>query len=294
VSRIDAIIDQVEQLPALPGTAVRLMRVVSDPQSTIDQIVEAIRYDQAITGEVLRLCNSAYFGLSRKVTSLHDAMVCIGTVKVLQLVMAVHANSVLQRRQEGYDLGEGMLWRHAVATALASASIGEKLKLANQSLAFTAGLLHDIGKVVLSSHVAEEFREIVRQVTEGRLSFVEAEKQILGISHEEVGARLAERWQFPEAIVRCIRHHHNPRGLDPPDDYVDAVYLANCVSLLLGVGIGADGLYYRADETIMQRHDLGERDLEEIGIQMLSELERVEEAFNDRSPNDRGSARVTH
>lgn len=279
--RAQEILDRVDSLPPLPDTALKLMSVMNDPRSGMDQIVEAVKYDQAVTSNVLKLCNSAFFGLSRKVTSLNDAMLTLGTVKVLQLVLSVHTNSMLTCEQKGYGLVAGALWRHSVAVALASSIFSRRLKQPNASLAFTAGLLHDVGKVVLSEYVGDKFADIIRRVTDEGASFTEAEHDVLGFSHEEIGGMVAEKWRLPETIVRCIRYHHTPGELDPPDAMVDTVYLANTLCLLLGIGLGEDGLCSRADETVMQRYGLSEPDLEEVGVQMMIELQRVEAMFDD-------------
>ncbi len=102
MNSIKDIIDRVGSVQPLPDTALKLMNVMSDPRSTLDNIVDTIKYDQAVTGQVLKLCNSSFLGLSRKVTSLHDAMLSLGTVKVLQLVMSVHMNNMLSSEQHGY------------------------------------------------------------------------------------------------------------------------------------------------------------------------------------------------
>lgn len=273
------ILRRVGKLPPLPDTAVKLMNVINDPQSTVEDIVEAIRYDQVVTAEVLRLCNSAFLGMSRAISSLNEAMICLGTVKVLQLVMSVHTNSMLSQQQVGYGLPPGALWRHSVAVALASSTVAQRIKLPNINLVFTAGLLHDIGKVVLNEYVAADFLEIVRRVREEHQSFAEAEHGVLGYDHQEVGAKIAEMWKLPEPIVQCVRFHHDPSKPEQPSPLVDAVYLANCICLLLGVGLGEDGLCYRADEQVMQRHGLHEGDLEVAGAQMLTDLKRVEQLF---------------
>ncbi len=281
MTNVQEILDRVGSLPPLPDTALKLMSVMNDPRSGMDDIVEAVRYDQAVTSSVLKLCNSAFFGLSRKVTSLNDAMLALGTIKVLQLALSVHTNSMLTREQKGYGLVAGALWRHSVAVALASSIFSRRLKQPNASLAFTAGLLHDIGKVILSEYVGDKFADIVRRVTEEGASFTEAEHDVLGFSHEEIGGMVAENWRLPETLVRCIRYHHTPGELDPPDMMVDIVYLANTLCLLLGIGLGEDGLCSRADETVMKRYGINERDLEEVGVQMMIELQRVEALFGD-------------
>jgi putative nucleotidyltransferase with HDIG domain len=287
MSHMDAILAKVGEIKPLPGTVLRLIQVINDPRSTVNDIVETIRYDQAITSQILRICNSAYFGLSREIHSLNEAIRYLGMIKILQLVMAVHTNALLAKRQPGYDLAPGVLWKHSVAVAVAASIFAERLAMEkNASVAFTAGLLHDVGKVVLSEHVAAEFSQIVARVTEKRLSFLEAEHDILGFSHCEIGAKVAEAWKIPEQIVRCIEYHHEPRKAGEPNSLLDAVYLANVVCLLVGVGLGADGLDYRADPVVMERHGLAESDIEFIGAQTMIELKNVEQTFADSAARD--------
>lgn len=287
MSRMDEILARVGGIQPLSATVLRLIDVINDPDSTVTEIVETIRYDQALTARMLKICNSAYFGVSRDVESLEDAMRMLGTLKVLQLVMAVHTNALLSAKQEGYGLAPGMLWRQSVAVAMSAALFAEYTRPPNVSLTFTAGLLHDIGKVVLNEHVAEEFVEIVRRVNEEKMSFDEAETSVLGFSSTEIGATLAEDWKLPPAIIRCIRYHRKPGELSPPDALVDTVYLANCVCMLCGIGLGCDGLCYRADAEVMERYQLRESDLETVGAQMILELKRVESVFADGAAQGR-------
>lgn len=281
MTRMDEILDRVAAIQPLPDTVMKLINVVNDPKSTIDDIIEVIRYDQAVTTQMLRICNSAYFAVSREIDSLNDAIRMLGTIKILQLVMAVHSNSLLAKQQSGYGLEPGILWKHSVGVAITATWFAERLHYPNSNLAFTAGLLHDVGKTILNEYVGREFAEIVRRVSDENLSFSEAEHAVLGFSHEEIGAKVAEKWQVPEHITLCIRYHHEPKELTPPDPLVDAVYLANCVCLLLGIGLGSDGLSYRADHVIMERYNLRESDLELAGTQMMLELKRVTQMFAD-------------
>lgn len=290
MNNVQDIVDRVRSVQPLPDTALKLMNVMGDPRSTLDSIVDTIKYDQVVTSQVLKLCNSSFFGLSRNVTSLNDALICLGTVKVLQMVISVHTNNMLSREQIGYGLEPGVLWKHSVAVALASSLFAQRLRLPDANLAFTAGLLHDIGKVILNEYVAEEFAEIVRRVTDEHMSFGEAEKQVLGFSHEEIGGMITEKWNLPPVIIRCVRFHHVPSAVNPPDSLVDTVYLANCVCLLLGIGLGEDGLCYRADPTVLERRGLCENDLEVIGAQTVVDLQRVVKLFEDDAKTTHGCA----
>jgi len=276
---LDQIVARVGAMPPLPDTVFRLVNVVSDPESSLQQVVEVIRYDQVLTTEVLRVCNSAYFGLPRTVESIDGAVRLLGTVKIFQLAMSVHARAMLASPLEGYGLPAGALWIHSAGVAVGAQLLARPMQLTQLGLLFTAGLLHDVGKTVLSEFVSEAYTEVVRRVVEDHTSFCEAEQEILGFTHPEVGARLAESWNLPESIVNCIRYHHAPDEPAVPDPLVDAVHLADTISLLLGIGLGDDGLAYRADPAVMERHGLSETDLQTIGVDVIGELRAVQELF---------------
>lgn len=276
---LDQIAERVETLPRLPDTTFRLLQVANDPKSSVGQMVEVIRYDQTITAELLRLCNSAHFGLSRPIVSLDDAICYVGTAKLLQLVLAAHTRAMLNRAQEGYGLPPGALWTNSVGVALGAHLFALRFGLEDSGLAFTAGLLHDVGKIVLNEYVAAEYAQIARRVAEEKISFLEAERAVLGFTHAEIGERVAQRWDLPAAIVRCIRYHHEPERLAPPDPLVDVVHLADAICLLMGVGVGDDGLLYRAHPDVLARHQLTARDLEGIGAEVVLELKTVRKMF---------------
>lgn len=275
IALLDQILERVESLPHLPDTALRLVQIISNPQAPLTEIVDAVRYDQALTAEVLRLCNSAYFGLARTIRSLDDAVTLLGTVRVFQLVMAAHARTFFSKPQEGYGLPAGALWEHSVAVAIAAQALSRRLRLPDAGLLFTAGLLHDAGKIVLNEFVGREYAEIARRVLEERVAFTEAEQAVLGYTHAEVGARLAERWQLPPDIVDCIRFHHTPLARTPVLPLLDAVHLADAVAMMLGLGTGDDGLSYRAAPSVLERNQLTETDLESLGVETHGELRSV-------------------
>lgn len=276
---LDQIVGDIQALPRLPNTVVHLVSVVGDPASTLPQVVEAIRYDPTLTAELLRLCNSAYYGLTRRVESLDDAVRLLGTAKVFQLIMAAHTRTMLSAPQEGYGLLAGVLWSHAVAVAVAGQLLARRLGLPQAGLLFTAGLLHDTGKIVLNEFVRREYAEIVRRVTEQRLSFCEVEQEVLGCTHAEVGARVAEAWNLPEVLVDCIRYHHEPDARPVPDARVDVVHLADAVCLLFGLGTGDDGLCYRPSAAVLGRQALTETELESLGAEVVEEVRAVHALF---------------
>jgi putative nucleotidyltransferase with HDIG domain len=277
---LERVLAEMDRLPPMPGVALKLVQVLNRPDSRVEEIVECIQYDPGITADVLRMCNSAHFGLVRTVTSLHEAACHLGTMSILQIVLARHAGPLLARENRGYGLPPGLLWRHSVAVAIGATGFAQFIESCHRGPAFTAGLLHDIGKIALNQHVGSAMEDILAVVRERNLSFVEAERQVLGCSHDEIGARLAEKWGLPEAIIRCIRYHHAPAQVSPPDPLVDVIYLANAVCLMLGIGVGADELLSRTDPKVLERRGLSEENCEQVGIQMLTDLKRVEELFS--------------
>lgn len=278
-TQLDQILERAESLPRLDNTTTRLITVINDPGSSITQIVDTIRYDAAITTELLKRCNSAYFGIERKITSIDDAARYLGADKLMQLVLAAHSQSMLSPAQSGYGLTPGALWTHSVGVALGAAALGQRLKLPDRGLLFTAGLLHDVGKVILNEHVGEAYAQIVERVQRERQSFVEAEREILGYTHSEVGGLVAERWNLPEPIVLAVRHHHEPSAVRPANPIVDVTHLADVACLLLGIGGGDDGQMYRADAGATTRYELQEHDIDLIGAGVVSELRSVQEIF---------------
>lgn len=281
VCSLDHVLQAIDTLPRLPQTTMKLVQVVNNPRSTIRQIVELIRYDQTVTAELLKLCNSAYVGLVRKITSLDDAVRYLGTSKVLQLLVTAHSRALLARPQQGYGLEPGMLWRHSVAVALCSQIIAKRRSHTATATVFTAGLLHDVGKVLLNEYVGREYTEIASCVRESKVSFCDAERRVLGLTHAEVGAAVAERWGLGDALVTCIRAHHEPDALDSPVPAVDFVHIADAITMSLGVGCGVDGLQYNVSAAVLERNGMEAAEIDEIGVETISELRNVESLFSD-------------
>ena len=277
MSDIQAIIKGIDSLKPIPQVANKVMSIVQDPDSSLSELSEVISYDQAITANLLKICNSAYVGLSRKVESVHHAIVYLGMDQVVDLVLMTAAAENFKRQQSGYDLQEGELWRYSVSSALIARELAEKKGSKENHLIFTAALLKDIGKVILSQYVADSFEKINMLVSERDYSFREAEKEVIGIDHAELGGMVAESWKFSPKMVDTIRNHHMSEESSTDDFEMSIVYLADTLCMMMGVGVGSDGLAYRFYRDVVDRLEFSERDIQESIASFGENIHRVEE-----------------
>lgn len=272
----------MDWLPPFPMVIQRAVQLIEDPRSSAQNLVDVLQFDQAITANVLKLCNSAYFGLRRTVSSLKEALVMVGFNPLMEIILSQESAQFLKDPCKGYDLGQTDLWKHSVACALLSRIVSKRLNREATLTLFTAALLHDMGKMMLSHFVEDYFDQIRNLTGEGQLSFTEAESQILSIDHAELGGRVAEKWKFPKPIISAIRHHHAPSLASEDVEMVDLIYLCDLVALMTGIGGGADGLTYRGDSDVMKRYHLSEKDIEQFMVKLEEEFPLVEGTLNTK------------
>jgi putative nucleotidyltransferase with HDIG domain len=275
------ILESANRLPRAVAVFQRVLQLIEDPESSAQDIVEVIQYDPSITANILKMSTSALFGPRREIQSVRDALVRIGFDQLLEVVLSQECSSLFDRSYRGYDLEFGALWRHSVASALLAKIIAGHLKKGNPPQLFTAGLLHDIGKIVLSEFVDEHFDEIKTGLAGGNRAFIEAEKEVLGIHHAELGGRIAETWNFPEAIVAAIRFHHDPLLAPSHHELVSLIYLSDAVALMTGVGGGADGLFSRGYGEVLKQFGLKIRDIEEFILELQTRMAEVESMLEE-------------
>jgi putative nucleotidyltransferase with HDIG domain len=216
-----------KDLQPIPQIALKVMRIVNKELYEIHALTEEIRKDQVISARTLQLCNSVVFASRKKIESLDHALVMLGQQLLLKFVISASLNNFFNQSGMGYSLCKGGIYHHAVGTAVIAEKLAGLTGKVKPSLAYTAGLLHDIGKVVLDQYINSGFPLFYRQLNEEGKNFSEVEKQVLGTDHTEVGASLALNWSFPESLVETIRHHHNPEDAQQHDELVHIVYLAD-------------------------------------------------------------------
>jgi putative nucleotidyltransferase with HDIG domain len=257
-----------------------VIRLIQDTESPNEEVARAIEYDPSLTSNILRLANSAYFGHVTAVSSIRDGILLLGRNRVFQLVVASTVGKMARKGIKGYDLAPGDLWDHLIGTAIGTRKLGEILDLQIPDSLFTAGLLHDIGKIVLGTYVDQDATSILSLAFEEGQSFEQAEQQVLGIDHAEVGACLLEHWNLPAELVEVVRWHHEPERLSADTMAVNLVHMADVSCLMAGVGAGLDALSYRPSSKVTAHLGLDMNALIKTVYDSLNELMEVRKLFN--------------
>jgi putative nucleotidyltransferase with HDIG domain len=231
---LDHYINEIKTLPPAPRVLSQLLVLLNEEEAHASQIVELIMYDPALTAKVLQRCNNAATGLGGEVSSLGEAVTQVGFNAIYRLVAMVTGETLLGSEQKGYGIAAGEMWEHSVRTAVAAKVLAAKLG-GEENVAFTAALLHDIGKMVLGSFLEGSDQTVFRRKGPSGESLLEAEKSVLGVEHAEIGGRVLEEWNFPENLIYGVRHHHNPGGASRHEQLAAYVHLGDIIAHCLGL-----------------------------------------------------------
>ena len=276
MSNLQILIKEIKNIEPIPAVVTSLLEIIDDPNASMNEITKIIQYDPAITADLLRTANSAYFGLKRPAETIQEAAMMLGTDHVVDLVMLKVSAQVAKGTQKGYDLHEGALWKYSVSSALIAKQVAVQLDLPNKNSIFTASLLKDIGKTVLDKFIQDAFEKISNLVINENFSFMEAEKQIIGVDHAELGAMIAKMWKFSPRMVGIIRNHHLSSETMVRDKDLAVVYLSDCICMMMGMGVGADGLAYRFHPQAMDHIGISAEDTLKIIADFACRMDEVE------------------
>jgi putative nucleotidyltransferase with HDIG domain len=208
MDNIEKLLDQIEVLPASPSVLTKLLPKLADVDANFDEVVEIVALDPALTTELLRICNSAFFGQSEPIENVQDAVTRVGYQSIYLLVAMINgANAFPVPSPKGIDIGR--LWAHSVMTAFSTKYIAESTQQ-DTNLLFTAGLLHDVGKIVIAQAQPGALNGELYGPSEDIA--LNHEKELCGFNHAEVGMALMQRWGLPEKLVVAVSHHHHPTG----------------------------------------------------------------------------------
>ena len=226
------------EIPTIPDVASRALRMMSDPEVRGAQLAKTISEDQGLTAKVLKVANSALYALPREVKNLQQAAMVLGFTTLKSIVISASCRSIYKR----FGMFEKSLWGHSVSSAMAAHALAQQLDLKHRDEAFVAGLMHDVGKVVMNNGARDQYKEVLKLCQQEGIGSVDAEQRVFGFSHVDVGSVLVQRWELTPALEHAVFLHHDTDLADSvAGDYRDlvfATYVANRITHSLGYGPG--------------------------------------------------------
>ncbi|MDD3119610.1 MAG: HDOD domain-containing protein [Victivallales bacterium] len=276
------ILQKIKLAPRFSEAALKLIRLVGSGDYSAKDIIATVKYDPRLTALLLKLVNSAGFGLSRQIDSIHTAVVMLGARRIMAIVLEIYAKMYLDQPLAGYE--SSGLWQHSLRTALAAGQLAALVTPPqNREGAFTAGILHDLGKLILSDSLGDTSHHFVHAIDKKRLpDYLAAEQEELGTDHGEVGEMLARFWQLPEFLCQTMAYHHHPG--QAPEEYRPicyAIHLADIIAMLSYSDQGADALLYHLDPDYTAYLTLSVEQLSRIIFEVDREMVVIRSSMND-------------
>ncbi len=275
-----SILSEAENLPVLPDIVNKILQQIDDPKSDAAVFQDIISKDPVLTAKVLKMSNSAYYGFSREIDTISEAVIILGLETLKSIVIAASAFKSLNQPFDGYGLSKGELWRHSLATAMAARLIGKSLNYQDTEKFFISGLLHDIGKILLSKYLRKYVDDIKILVKMRGISFDEGEKQILGFNHCDVGAEIARYWKLPDLLVEVAKYHHSIQEATSKNElFVKVIHIADIIAYKTRLGMGVDGNFYFSNQAVFKELKVDSKLKKSITQQVYSSIREFERAL---------------
>ena len=268
-----------DDLPPMNEVVMKAQEIMADPNSNIEDLAAIIETDQSVVVKILKLMNSPYYGLGREVSSIRQACSLLGFGKLREVIVAVGVSNVLGRKLKGYEFESGELWLHSIATGFCSRILAEKnnRELAND--AYTGGLLHDVGKIILDPYVLERkdaFDDFMKDETK---MVLDAEKAVLGFDHAEMASDICRKWHIPENVTIAIQYHHYP-SLSEGSELAHIVHTADYLVRLSGLGYEDDDLMVELEEGALDFLGFKQESFSDITFQVLEYVQKLDSAYH--------------
>lgn len=279
---LEAMIAEVEALEPLSNTAHALLELLQREDYSLVEVTKLVEADGVLTANLLKVVNAPSFGLGQSVSSVSRAVGFLGDKLVVGIALGSCAQDVFNHALQGYGGHAGQLWEHSLATAIGAREFAKLLNPPNSSgLAYTAGILHDIGKAVLSAFLTQRTQAVLAAVDSlSSPSFDQAEASLLGASHTTLGAMLAAHWRLPEPLVQAIAHHHAPHEADPAwQALCCAVQFGDALAMSIGADTGADALLYPVEAETCAPPGLTECSMEQLLLTVQTEFYKTRTLF---------------
>ena len=259
---------EVKNLPTLPGIVIKLSKMAEDPDTTTDQMGKVISKDHILAAKLLKLVNSSFYGFPQRISSISSAIILLGFNVIKSLIISASIFEFMETQ----DLE---LWEHSLGCAVVSSVLAKRLGVSEPEEISTAGLIHDIGKVAIKMELPKKFEEIHSLISKRGISTLDAEREILGLDHAEVGGWLAKSWNLPAKLIEPIACHHDPRISKNEQMASSIVHFSDIVIRGWGYGHGDDIWVPRLSKRAWTMLGLVPEDLDQIIEEVQEKLWEV-------------------
>jgi putative nucleotidyltransferase with HDIG domain len=279
------IAQRIDSLPPLSTSVVQLRSLLAKQNQgsrlSVGELERVARCDPALTANLLRVANSAYYRGKYPVTSVRAAIVRLGTKGMFEVALGLSLRRVVPPMLPGYELSAPAFIRHAVAVGVLCERLAREACKVDRDTAFTFGLLHDIGKLVVSTYLSEQSSAFLEMLQKPSFSLEEAERALLDIDHGEVGSETARKWQLPPAVEVATRWHHEPAGAPDGDlrQIAAMVHVADGLAHLMGYGPDVGGLHRRMEAGVPDQLGLRIATIDRVISETLEPIEELSEAL---------------
>lgn len=278
----DEIINKIEALPAFSQTSIKLSVILRKPDFSLSEFEETISFDPSLTANLLRLANSSYFGIPRKINTIKLAINLLGAKRVFEAAIANELGRILPETLIGYGISSREFWKHCAAVAIISSNIARIHKTSCGEMIFTAGLLHDLGKLVVSTYLEQNIEQF-QHFLDNKMTEIEIERKILGTDHQDVGYLISKKWKLPQDICDSNRWHHKPSSVENPElvDFVGIIHVADSLAHTLGFGTDGAELMRNIEPLVPEKLGLRTAELEKIASESLDDILELTEIFDE-------------
>ena len=274
MNKVESVVNQIQSLPTLPQVVHKVISMVENPGVSSAELAKTISLDASLVSIILKVVNSAFYGLPRKISTLTQATVILGFNTIKNIVLTASVFTAFEGGGTSNRFDRKKFWEHSISCAVACKVLSKRIRLGLPEEAFVAGLIHDIGKIVLDQFLHDKFEEVLDVVDAKDISFRLAEKDVLGVDHTQIGEWLCDKWRFPKQVQESVQFHHSPLLAESHKKMVAIVHLGNAISRLEGIGFGGDHQPPEINPKSWEMLSIPEEEIGELIVEIKAEFEK--------------------
>ena len=238
--KVKKVLDKISGLPTLPTMLNQINKLMMNPRTSAKEVAQLISSDPSITAKVLRVVNSSFYGFPNRITTITHAIVILGFNTVKSIVLSSSIFDVFKKGTGVSHFNRSEFWKHSIGTGAVARVVGKAAGYTALEELFIAGLVHDVGKIILDQYIHDNFEQILAKVASKNCLIREAEEETLGYNHADIGGWLFQKWNMSKGIVECTRFHHNPALASEHPKPVAVVHVSDVIARALRFGNGGD------------------------------------------------------